>query len=69
METKRFKTNAACSGCVAHIGLKLNKIVPPEHWSIDLDSPDKVLTVVSDFPEEKIVATVAEAGYKAAPLR
>lgn len=68
METKRFKTNAACSGCVAHIGTKLNKIVPAEQWSIDLTSPDKVLTITSDYPEEKIIATVKEAGYQAEPL-
>lgn len=69
METKRFKTNAACGGCVAHIGAKLNKIVPPDAWSIDLGSADKILTVQADIPEEKIIAAVTEAGYKAEPIR
>ena len=69
METKRFKTDAACGGCVAHIGAKLNKIVSADQWSIDLTTPDKVLTITSDYPDEKIIETVKEAGYKAEPIR
>ena len=68
METKKFKTNAKCGGCVAKIKTELNKIVPENQWSIDLTSPKKTLTVTSDQPAEKIIEAVQTAGFKAEPL-
>lgn len=68
MKTARFKTNAKCGGCVARIGEALNRIVPAESWSIDLSTPERVLTVTSDLPDGEIVRTVQQAGYKAEVL-
>ncbi len=68
METLRFKTNAKCGGCVAAIGAKLNKLVAEDAWSIDLNSPDKTLTVSTDLPAEHILSAVSEAGFKAEVL-
>ena len=64
MKTARFKTNAKCGGCVARIGEALNKIVPAESWSIDLSTPERILTVTSDLSDGEIVRTVEQAGYK-----
>lgn len=60
-----FKTNAKCGGCVAAIGEKLNKLVKPEDWSLDLKTPEKLLQVTTSLPAESILAAVAEAGFKA----
>lgn len=68
MKTSKFKTNAKCDGCVARIADKLNKIVPREQWNIDLSTTDRVLTVTADVPDEKIIAVVVAAGYKAEKL-
>ena len=68
MKTARFKTNAKCGGCVARIGETLNKIVPAESWSIDLSTPERILTVTSDLSDGEIVRTVEQAGYKAEVL-
>ena len=68
MKTAKFKTNAKCGGCVARIGDALNKIVPAESWSIDLNTPEKVLTVTSERADEEIIRTVQQAGYKAESL-
>ena len=65
---KRFKTNAKCGGCVAKIGEQLNKMAEPEEWSIDLASPEKLLTIDTDEPWEAVVRAVSEAGFKAEPL-
>ena len=65
---KRFKTNAKCGGCVAKIGEQLNKMAKPEEWSIDLASPEKLLTIDTDEPSEAVVRAVSEAGFKAEPL-
>ena len=59
MKTSKFKTNAKCGGCVARIG---------QQWDIDLTTPERILTVTSDEPDDKIVAAVVDAGYKAEKL-
>ena len=43
-------------------------IVDAGDWSVDLSSPNKVLTVKADVPAEVIIAAVKEAGLKAALL-
>ncbi len=68
MKTSKFKTNAKFDGCVARIADKLNEIVPREQWNIDLSTTDRVLTVTADVPDEKIIAVVVAAGYKADKL-
>lgn len=68
MKTSKFKTNAKCDGCVARIADKLKEIVPREQWNIDLSTTDRVLTVTADVPDEKIIAVVVAAGYKAEKL-
>ncbi len=64
----KFRTNAKCSGCVAAIGSKLEGLVDKNDWSVDLNSPDRVLTVNADVPAEAVIAAVKEAGLKAALL-
>lgn len=64
MAVQRFKTNAKCGGCVSAIGLKLNKLMKENEWSIDLKSPEKTLEVTADVPAVAIMAAVKEAGFK-----
>jgi len=66
---RNFKTNAKCGGCVAKIAEQLDRIVPSEAWSIDLTSPDKLLTVETDLSDEAIVRAVTEAGFRAEPVK
>lgn len=69
MEKKmKFKTNAKCGGCVTAIGNKLNEIMKPEDWSIDLKDDDKTLEVKAGVDPEKVIVKVKEAGFKAEPL-
>ena len=51
----QVKTSAKCAGCVAKIAEQLNTFLTPEQWSIDLSSPDKLLTVKADVSAEKVV--------------
>ena len=64
METLKFKTNAKCGGCVAAIGEKLNKLMAPDAWSIDLKDPNKVLTVSAEVAPDAIISAVKEVGFK-----
>ncbi len=68
MKILKFRTNAKCGGCVARIGEALGKVVPEGKWSIDLSTPERVLTVETDMSAEEIVRIVTEAGYKAEAL-
>ena len=65
METLKFKTNAKCGGCVAAIQAKLNQIIRPDEWSINLQDPNKVLQVSTKIAPEKIIDAVKDAGFKA----
>ena len=58
----QVKTSAKCAGCVAKLAEQLNTFL---QWSIDLSSPDKLLTVKADVSAEKVVEAVRAAGFKA----
>ena len=64
METLRFKTSLKCGGCVNSITPGLESMKTIEKWSVDLESPDKVLEVVAaeDITDE-VIESVKKAGY------
>ena len=67
METLKFKTNIKCSGCIATVTPFLNKTVGENSWQVDLQAPDKVLTVQTADKEKEteVIESLQEAGYKA----
>jgi len=69
METVQFKTNIKCSGCIATVTPVLNELVGQDNWEVDLQSPDKVLTVSTEQAgKQEIKQAVEKAGYKAEPV-
>ncbi len=64
----KFKTNAKCGGCEAAIRMKLNGLVSDSDWSLDLNSPDKILTVKGDVSASAIMDAVKDAGFQIEPL-
>ena len=69
METVQFKTNIKCSGCIATVTPVLNELVGQDNWEVDLQSPDKILTVATDEADkQEIKQAVEKAGYKAEPV-
>jgi copper chaperone len=69
MKTLRFKTNLKCSGCVRAITPGLESLNIIENWSVDLESPDKVLEVESQEDiSEKVINNVKKAGYEISQL-
>lgn len=69
METIQFKTNLKCSGCIATVTPVLNEIAGKDNWEVDLQSPDKLLTVATDkASKEEIQQAVKKAGYEAEAL-
>lgn len=65
MKTLRFRTTIQCAGCVTAITPKMAGIEAIEKWHVDINSPDKILTVAvrEDFSEERLQSELKEAGY------
>lgn len=66
---RKYKTTAKCQGCIAKIAPFLNEIMTQDQWSIDLSTPDKILTVTSDCPDNVILEALQKAGFKGELLK
>ena len=63
----KFKTNIRCMGCVSKVTSALNEAVGADNWEVNIESPDKQLTVKGEeLDADTVVAAVAEAGFRAA---
>ena len=51
METLKFKTNIKCTGCLGKVTPHLDSAEGVESWEVDLENPDRILTVNSSFTE------------------
>lgn len=66
METLNFKTNIKCSGCVAGVTPALNEIAGENNWKVDIQNPDKILTVAAEgTTAQDIIQAVQKAGFTA----
>ena len=61
----KFKTNIKCGGCIQTVKPYLDSLKEIKSWEVDTSSPDRVLTVEGDIPEEIIVKAIQAAGYRA----
>ncbi len=69
METIQFKTNIKCSGCIATVTPFLNEVAGEDNWEVDIQNPDKVLTVSTEKANNTdIKKAVEKAGYQAVEL-
>ncbi|MEB2775838.1 heavy-metal-associated domain-containing protein [Algoriphagus sp. D3-2-R+10] len=68
MKTQKFKTNIACSNCLAKVTPVLNAEPKINSWEVDLQSEDRILTVDSDdITADEVFKTVLKAGFIAKP--
>lgn len=64
MKTLKFKTNIQCSNCLAKVTPKLNEQSEIESWNVDLQDPERTLTVNTENLEpEDIKKAVLKAGF------
>jgi copper chaperone len=63
----KFKTNIKCGGCIATVTPVLNNLEGINKWEVDVNNPDKVLTVEAQDAgaETKLVNALKEKGYNA----
>ncbi|GGC29636.1 hypothetical protein GCM10011386_22060 [Parapedobacter defluvii] len=64
--TLKFKTTINCGGCLAAVTPSLNQSVGEGNWQVDINNPDKILTVNANAADaDTVVAAVSKAGFKA----
>ena len=69
MKTIKFKTNINCNGCITKVTPFFNGAEGIEKWEVDINNPQKTLTVqTSGLSERDIVTIVKNAGYHAEKL-
>lgn len=69
IKNMKFKTNLKCSGCVATVKAVLDETIGEDRWAVDLDSPNKTLTVNSvQVTGSEIQAKLIALGYSAESL-
>jgi copper chaperone len=68
MKTLHFKTNINCTSCIAAISPELNFKDKIQDWSVDTTSPDKTLTINTNYTEAEIKEILEKVGYKAEVL-
>lgn len=65
MTTLKFKTNIKCGACVAKVTPLLNGVDGIECWAVDLQSPERFLTVeAASATKDDVQKALANAGYK-----
>jgi len=69
MKKYQFKTNIMCAGCIEKVTPYLNANNEIRSWSVDIQNPNKVLTIETDnLSDEMIREIVKSAGYNAQKL-
>ena len=65
MSTLKFKTSIDCGGCVRAITPHLNSVAGIDHWKVDTENPDKILTVdTGSVSADMVLQAVQKAGFK-----
>ena len=65
MDTLKFKTNIKCTGCLATVTPHLNEAAGENNWQVDLDNPQKILTVETNKDDSEIISAIKKAGFEA----
>lgn len=69
MKKLSFKTNIQCSNCLSKVSPKLNEQAEIYNWDVDLQDPNKTLTVeTNSLDAEDIRKVVLKAGFIATVL-
>lgn len=68
METLKFKTNINCGSCIRSVTGFINEVKGIEHWEVDTDNPDKILTVQGQVSTREVMDAVEDAGFDIQPV-
>lgn len=64
-----FQTNLQCANCQARVADKLDAHPGLQHWDLDLDHADRILTVQGEgLSANELVTLIAKSGFKAVEI-
>ncbi len=70
MEKIKLKTTINCGGCVASVKPFLDKMVGIGKWEVDINDPNKILTVTSlTLTVDDIKDILEKAGFKGEEIK
>jgi len=62
--TIKYKTNINCENCIRSVTNFLNEVKSIDNWHVDIENPQKVLTVEgTNIDSEEVQNAVEEAGF------
>jgi len=65
-----FKTNIKCNGCITKVTPFLDGEKQIQEWKVDLENPDRVLSVKSEeLSSEKVIDLLKKSGYTAEAIK
>lgn len=65
----QFKTTINCGGCITRVKPGLDNAEGIREWNVDIENPDKILTVQSEgITVDQVIAIVQGKGFKAEAL-
>lgn len=67
MTYKQFKTNIKCAACVEKVRSALDSSVGQDQWSVDLQSPARLLSIPEGVASAQVVSALEAVGYQAEP--
>ncbi len=67
MTYKQFKTNIKCAACVEKVRSALDNSVGQDQWSVDLQSPARILSIPEEVSTAQVVSALEAVGYQAEP--
>lgn len=60
----RYRTSIMCNGCIAKVKPILDSAEGVASWSVNLDTPERILTIVPDgVVKEELLAQLRGAGF------
>lgn len=66
---QQFETNINCGSCVNAVRVTLNALAGENGWTVDTNTPSKLLTINSDVVKADIVIhKLEEDGFIAKPI-
>lgn len=66
----RYRTNLKCSDCIITLTPHLEKVTGLQRWQVDLEHPDRTLSVEveEDVHKTELEEAIRQAGYEAIEL-
>ncbi len=62
--TIKYQTNINCENCIRSVANFLNDVQSIDNWHVNIENPQKVLTVEgADIDAEEVENAVEEAGF------